>query len=166
MFRWRKWDESPHWVHECIFLGSDAWGDWLGQLPGWASSRPGRDFDVRHPNVTLMAASGDWVYTSNAFPHRTRVYIDIATEVGWEGGEPVGIDMDLDVVEHEDRGVFIDDRDEWDEHRAELGYPVELVDRLEALALDLERRVAASEPPFDETTRASWFRRLAELTDA
>ena len=31
--------------------------------------------------------------------------------------------MDLDVVEHEDVGIFIDDRDEWDEHRVQYGYP-------------------------------------------
>ena len=31
LFRWRKWDGSEHWVHDCVFLGSDRWGDWVGQ---------------------------------------------------------------------------------------------------------------------------------------
>jgi hypothetical protein len=22
VFRWRKWDGSPHWEHDCVFLGS------------------------------------------------------------------------------------------------------------------------------------------------
>ena len=46
MFRWRKWDGGPHWVHDCVYLGSDRWGDWFGQLPGWDSTRPGRDYLV------------------------------------------------------------------------------------------------------------------------
>ena len=54
--------------------------------------------------------------------------------------EPTGIDMDLDVVERDGRGVCIDDRDEWDEHRVAYGYPLDIVERLEALAVDLEAR--------------------------
>ena len=51
--------------------------------------------------------------------------------------------MDLDVVEAVDgRGIWIDDRDEWDEHRVAYGYPLDIVEQLESLAVDLERRVA------------------------
>ena len=40
--------------------------------------------------------------------------------------------MDLDVVDTRDgRGIWIDDRDEWDEHRVAYGYPLDLVERLE-----------------------------------
>ena len=54
--------------------------------------------------------------------------------------EPTGIDMDLDVVDAVDgRGIWIDDRDEWDEHRVAYGYPLDIVEQLEALAVDLER---------------------------
>ena len=27
VFRWRKWDGSPHWEHDGVYLGSDEWGD-------------------------------------------------------------------------------------------------------------------------------------------
>ena len=129
MFRWRKWDGSPHWVHECVYLGSDEWGDWFGQLAGWRSARPGRDFAVEAPNVTLVPPSGDFAAPSTPRPDRTRIYIDIAWDLRWEDGEPTGIDMDLDVVDtREGRGIFIDDRDEWDEHRVAYGYPLDLVD--------------------------------------
>ncbi|MHC2999718.1 DUF402 domain-containing protein [Microbacterium sp. HJ5] len=163
MFRWRKWDGSPHWIHECVFLGSDRWGDWFGQLPGWDSSRPGREFRPEHPNVTLMPPSGDYTFTHNAAPHRTRVYIDLAWDVRWTGAEPTGIDMDLDVVERSDRGVYLDDQDEWDEHRIELGYPAEVVTHLEQLAADLETKVVARAAPFDDATTDAWLQRLAEL---
>ena len=55
-FRWRKWDGSPHWVHDCVYLGHDRWGDWFGQRAGWRSTRPERDYLVDGPNVTLHAA--------------------------------------------------------------------------------------------------------------
>ena len=108
--RWPATATSPlaqvgrraHWVHECVYLGRDRWGDWFGQLPGWGSARPGRVV-VPSTNVTLVPPSGDFAYTRNAAPHHTRIYIDIAWDVRFEGGEPTGIDMDLDVVAGRDR---------------------------------------------------------------
>jgi len=163
VFRWRKWDGSPHWLHDCVYLGHDEWGDWFGQLPGWSSARPGLEYDVQYPSVTLMPPSGDFAYTRNAAPHRTRIYIDIAWDLRWDAGAPTGIDMDLDVVRRTDRGVWIDDRDEWDEHRVQYGYPLDIVERLEALAVDLEVRVRAGAAPFDEATGDAWLARLGEL---
>lgn len=163
MFRWRKWDGGVHWVHECVYLGRDRWGDWFGQLPGWDSSRPGRVVVPRHPNVTLVPPSGDYAYTRNAPPHGTPTYIDIAWDVHFDDAEPTGIDMDLDVVDREGVGVYIDDRDEWDEHRVAYGYPVDLVERLEALAVDLEAKVLAREAPFDLVTADDWLERLYAL---
>ena len=178
-FRWRKWDGSPHWLHECIYLGSDRWGDWFGQHAGWHSTRPGRDVEIHQPNVTLLPPTGDYAFTHNAAPQRTRVYIDIAWDVRWDGDEPTGIDMDLDVVRREtdapyiDRegvlrqpgDVYIEDRDEWDEHRVAYGYPRDIVERLEAVAVDLETRVRANEEPFDDATAHRWLRRLADFAD-
>jgi len=176
-FRWRKWNGGAHWVNDEIYLGSDRWGDWLGQPAGWRNARPGRDFPAEHDSITLLPPSGDFVYTHNAAPHPTRVYIDIAWDVRWDAGVPTGIDMDLDVVRREpaasyvDRegvlrspgDVYIEDRDEWDEHRVAYGYPLDLVDRLEGLAVDLETRVRAAQAPFDDATAAQWLARLAAL---
>jgi hypothetical protein len=168
VFRWRKWDGSPHWEHDCVYLGSDEWGDWFGQRAGWRSHRPGRDVVASSDNVTLLPPDGEWAFTSNAAPHRTRVYIDLAWDGRWSDGpdgapEPTGIDMDLDVVEQDDRGIWIDDRDEWDEHRVRYGYPLEVVERLEAVTIDLEARVTHRDAPFDDATVAVWLARTAEL---
>ena len=81
----------------------------------------------------------------------------------FRGGEPTGIDMDLDVVDRAVGGIYIDDRDEWDEHRVHYGYPADIVAHLEALAVDLERKVRAAEAPFDEATADAWLERLAAL---
>lgn len=165
VFRWRKWDGSPHWIHECVYLGSDEWGDWLGQPTGWRSSRPGRDLLTSGPNVTLLPPTGDYVVTVNEVPPaKSRIYIDISWDARWDAGEPTGIDMDLDVIRSVDeRGVWVDDRDEWDEHRVAYGYPLDIVRHLEAVTIDLERRVTASEPPFDDATADAWLARLAAL---
>ncbi len=189
-FRWRKWDGSPHWVHESVYLGSDEWGDWVGQQDGWRSARPGRDVVADGPNVTLVPPGGAYACTINGTHPRIRIYIDIAWDVRWseteaepdptipgrdlrvlpDGGRPVpayaieGIDMDLDVVRAlDERGLYIDDRDEWDEHRVRYGYPRDIVVRLEDLALELERRVGAAQPPFDDATAERWLARLASL---
>ncbi|MFJ6653681.1 hypothetical protein ACIQLJ_12905 [Microbacterium sp. NPDC091313] len=164
VFRWRKWDGSPHWEHECVFLGSDEHGDWVGQVAGARSARPGREVIAPQPNVTLVPPSGEWAFTANAAPHPTRVYIDVAWDVRFDdAGEPTGVDMDLDVVDDARFGIWIDDRDEWDEHRVHYGYPLEIVARLEEVAVDLERRVSAHQAPFDDATIAHWLGVLAAL---
>jgi len=64
----------------------------------------------------------------------------------------------------DERGLFIDDQDEWDEHRVAYGYPLDIVERLEQLTVDLERRVGAFEAPFDDATGDRWLQRLADLS--
>lgn len=162
IFRWRKWDGSPHWEHDCLYLGSDEFGDWFGQRTGWRSHRPGREVPAPQPNVTLVPPSGDYAFTRNTPPHPTHTYIDLAWDLHWEDGSPVGIDMDLDVVDR-DGVVFIDDEDEWDEHRVRYGYPTEIVERLERRATDLKEQVTASAAPFDEVTAQRWLERLASF---
>lgn len=162
LFRWRKWDGGAHWQHQCVYLGSDDWGDWLGQKAGWVSARPGRFVSAAQPNVTLITPSGEFAFTRNARPQRTRTYIDIAWDVRWVDGSPTGIDMDLDVVDHSERGAYIDDRDEFEEHRLRYGYPLDIVASLEQRAAELLVAVREQRAPYDEATPARWLERLAE----
>lgn len=171
VFRWRKWDGGPHWVHDCIYLGHDRWGEWFGQPEGTRSFRPGREVLTRAASVTLVPPSGDHALTVNvAPPASSRIYIDLAWDVRWsdtEAGVPTGIDMDLDVVRAVDgRGTWIDDRDEWDEHRVAYGYPAEIVTHLEALAIELECKVRDRVAPYDDDTANAWLARLAALAGA
>lgn len=178
VFRWRKWNGSTHWQHDCVYLGADEWGDWFGQDVGWRSERPGRDVTTRARNVTLVPPSGEYAYTYNAPPQTTRIYIDVAWDAHWtDEGAPVAIDMDLDVVRRDHEGpytdregvlrqpgdVYIEDRDEWEEHRVEFGYPPDVVERLEAVAIELEQRVRDGQQPFDEATALGWLDRLGAL---
>jgi protein associated with RNAse G/E len=61
------------------------------------------------------------------------------------------------------RGIYIDDEDEWDEHRVEYGYPLHVVNRLEAVTQDLKRKVTDRVAPFNEATTRPWFDVLAAL---
>jgi len=163
-FRWRKWDGSRHWEHECVYLGEDQWGHWLGQRVGWRSFRPGRDMLLTSASVALMPAGRtDYVLTVNAPPQRTRIYIDVAWDVRWIDGEPTAIDMDLDVVRRVDGTVFIDDEDEWAEHRVKYAYPDDVAAALEGTAADLKERVAAHEAPFDDAVPDYWLGVLESL---
>ena len=174
IFQWRKWDGSPHWRHECVYLGSDDWGDWVGQPRGWHSERPGAQFDADAANVTLIPASGDHALTVNR-RHRfnMRIYIDLGWDVRWTD-DPLlatGIDMDLDVIRIEGErpasegpsGTWVDDRDEWADHSTRYGYPAEVMTHLEALALDLESRVSAQVAPFDDAVPDRWLDLLESL---
>ena len=165
VFRWRKWDGGPHWEHECVYLGSDEHGDWVGQRGGWRSARPGVDTVSLGDNVTLVPPSGEYAATLNATHPRIAVYIDIAWDLRWDAAAgadgvpaPTGIDMDLDVVRARDgRGIWIDDRDEWDEHRVRYGYPLHIVERLERVAVELEAHVRAERAPYDGATADRWL---------
>ena len=69
VFRWRKWDGSVHWQQDSVYLGSDEFGDWIGQGTGTRSFRPGRDYLTSTPNVTLMPTEATtWAFTHNAPP--------------------------------------------------------------------------------------------------
>lgn len=180
IFQWRKWDGSTHWRHECVYLGSDEWGDWLGQPAGWRSDRPGKSLTVTGSSVTLVPAMQDGVgfahsgVTSPDFavtvnrnhPKGMRIYIDLGWDIQWsaDGSRATGIDMDLDVVRVDGpSGTWVDDRDEWAEHSAAFGYPAEVMEQLEALALDLEDRVRAQRAPFDDATADRWLDALEAL---
>ncbi|GAA2886112.1 DUF402 domain-containing protein [Microbacterium esteraromaticum] len=166
--KWRKWDGSPHWVNDVIYLGADEWGDWVGQPIGWRSHRPGADFVAESPNVTLIPRDhDDYALTVHrGHPRGMRIYIDLAWDVRWTD-DPLlstAIDMDLDVVRRlNEQGTYVDDRDEWAEHSIRYGYPADVMTHLEARALELEERVRAQSVPFDDATADPWLDRLIAL---
>ena len=164
-FQWRKWDGSPHWHNAGVYLGSDAAGDWIGQPRGWQSTRPGAVFTADEPNVSLIPPAPDHAVTLyRAHPRDLRVYVDLGWDIRWTDDPLVatGIDMDLDVIRREnDRGTYVDDRDEFAEHQVLYGYPAGVIAHLEALALRLEADVRAQRAPFDTASAAVWLDRLA-----
>lgn len=169
--RWTKWPGTEHWEHECVWLGSDEHGDWLGQRPGTRSWRPGRSFEAETATVVLVPPGGDWAATFYAPGHAAglEVYIDLGCSVGWSSDGPatvVGIEMDLDVVRDPVRGTWVDDEDELEEHAALWGYPPEVVTHLEAVASTLRDEVEEHCAPFDDATPTRWLTLLGRTATA
>lgn len=164
--RWRKWDGSPHWVEPLVSLGADDAGSWFGQRPGIVSARPGRSFTADVASVRLVPSRpgpADWIATFHAPNHHDRllVYVDLAHEIRFDqsAAELSAVDMDLDVIRADDeRGTWIDDIDEFAEHRALFGYPKTVVAAVESASAELLDAVRSSRSPFDRA--ASWLARL------
>ncbi|GGF47190.1 hypothetical protein GCM10010922_23750 [Microbacterium sorbitolivorans] len=162
--QWRKWDGSLHWGGQCVYLGSDDRGDWLGKKTGWRYTRPGAEYTAENIAVTLLPVGhADHTVTFNRrHPRALGVYVDLAHALRWEhSGLVTGIDMDLDVVQRfDDRGIYIDDGDEWLENQCRYKYPLDVISHLETLAISLERRLRAHVSPFDGPTADAWLDHL------
>lgn len=159
----RKYDGGAHWVVPGRHLGSDEHGHWIFQGTGEFISRPGAGFYTESDAILLVPHTGDWVATfyDDAHPAGVELYIDLAIGHGWRRIRPKVvefhmIDMDLDVVRTKSRGIYVDDEDEFAEHRVIFGYPEELCTRLEAATAQLSDAVAAGHAPFDGRD-AAWF---------
>jgi hypothetical protein len=159
----RKWNGKAHWVVPGRYLGEDRHGWWIFQGTNEFCSRPGAAFYTSSDAVLLVPRSGDWVATfyDDAHPNGVRVYVDLAVAHEWTDIRPAVtefhvIDMDLDVIRMAGRGVFIDDQDEFAEHRVAMNYPDRLVDDIQAAADELYQAVKAQHAPFDGTD-VEWF---------
>ncbi len=159
----RKWNGKAHWVVPGRYLGEDRHGWWIFQGTNEFCSRPGAAFYTKSDAVLLIPREGDWVATfyDDAHPGGVRIYIDLAVAHEWNPIRPTVtefhvIDMDLDVVQTASRGVFIDDEDEFAEHRVAMDYPTALAESLQASAEKLYQAVKAQQAPFDGTD-VEWF---------
>lgn len=160
----QKWGARPHWEFDALDLGADDHGDWLGVPSGTRFTRPGAEYVSPTDQVVLVPADA-WVATFHAPGGPVGLYVDITTPAVWHPGPRgtrrlIAIDLDLDVVRGTTGRVWIDDEDEFADHRVSLGYP----DEIAALALDACERVsdlvARSAAPFDTATALPWFDRL------
>ena len=161
-----KWGDTPHWEMDGVFLGHDDSGDWLGFPAGTHMARPGRELTSANDQVGLVPAAGTavgraWLATFHGPGGDVWTYVDMTTVPAWDGRTLRAVDLDLDVVEALDRSVYVDDQDEFDEHRVALGYPREVVE-LATATRDLVRTAVSTRlPPFDGRS-APWLDALRE----
>jgi len=161
----RKWDGSAHWVVPGQYLGQDEHGWWIFQGTNEFISRPGAALYTESEAVLLIPREGDYVATffDGQHPHGVQVYVDLAVDPGWARIRPGVfefhlIDMDLDVIRQRDRGVYLDDEDEFAEHQVAMDYPDDMVTRIKAESARIQQAVEDRQAPFDGTD-AAWFRR-------
>ena len=98
----------------------------------------------------------------NPPPRTSEVYCDITTPARWEGDTVHIIDLDLDVVRRRATGaVELRDEDEFEEHRAEFGYPEEVVGEARAAAEKLLVALGDGSEPFASDYR-EWLAAISE----
>ncbi|HET8602995.1 MAG TPA: DUF402 domain-containing protein [Marmoricola sp.] len=162
----RKWPDSPHWEYDATHLGVDGFGHWVGVRQGAWLSRPGAGFHAHCDQVVLLPHDDWWLGTFYGDdPERpVDTYVDIATPATWVGDLVHSVDLDLDVVRGVSGRIWIDDEDEFAEHRATLGYPEDVAAQALAACDRVHAAVTAGEPPFDRTPHG-WLARFRAQLD-
>lgn len=168
-----KWGDRPHWAYDGVFLGEDEHGEWLGFPAGTHNQRPGHEFHSRVACVTLVPDGGWYAATFQAPGIWCDIYVDITTPPAWDGEVLRAVDLDLDVIRMSSEHLadplewmaapgetFVDDEDEFEEHRVALDYPDAIVAAARASCEELEVAVRAGVAPYD----GSHQRWLDELT--
>lgn len=161
-----KWPDQPHYRFAGTYLGSDAHGDWIGLPTGTRFTRPGRDVTIPNDHVTLVPADDlderGWLAAFHGPGGDFRLYVDIATPAVWNGTVLCSVDLDLDVVQAVDGRVWIDDEDEFADHRVRFEYPSEVAAGALASCTAIERAVRDGVPPFDGQAHLTWLDALRD----
>ena len=171
VLQWRKWDGAEHWRHELEPLGEDETGRWFGQREGSLSVKPDAEHAVRADNVWNIVPGRGWTarffriveqggWQTGSAVGTVGVYADIGTDVRIERDRVTGIDLDLDVIRLGER-LWLDDEDEFAQHRVQLGYPDAVADAAARDGRDVLAMVGDGIPPFDEGRGAEWLARFA-----
>jgi hypothetical protein len=163
-----KWGDRPHWAFDALWLGSDEQGNWIGIPSGTPMSRPGAhvvtgtDQVGLSPSATRPEDERWWIGTFHARGGPVRTYVDIATPPTWDGSTVRTVDLDLDVVCGPTGRIWIDDEDEFAQHRVELGYPDEVVQAAMASCNRIESAMTRGQAPFDGSHQI-WLEELSKL---
>lgn len=167
-----KWPDRPHWVYAGVWLGEDEHGGWVGYPVGSRFTRPGADYVAPYaqvglvPHAHVLAAvhpGAGWLPAFHDVGGPLEVYVDVTTPPRTVGTAVRAVDLDLDVLRGPHGRTWVDDEDEFADHRVRFGYPDEVVAAALASCAAVERAVAAREAPYDAATPARWLRVLADL---
>lgn len=158
-----KWGGLPHWEFDALHLGEDDHGTWLGLPPGTLMTRPGATF---RNGVDQLVLVPDAAYVASFYapgangPSPCDVYVDISTVPTKDTGAVTAVDLDLDVVRGWTGRVWVDDEDEFADHRVRLGYPRHVVDLAVSSCEAVRLAVESAHAPFDRSTPRRWFHEL------
>jgi hypothetical protein len=158
-----KWGDRPHWEFDAVLLGSDEHGDWIGIPAETPMARPGATFVPPVDSVVLVPVGSPWWLATFYSPgFRVEVYVDITAPASWDGPVLRAVDLDLDVVRGETGRVWVDDEDEFAEHRVAFGYPDDVVRTAAASCDEVHALVRDRAAPFDGLAPVRWLDALRE----
>jgi len=149
-----KWGDQPHWHIPTEPLGEDDHGVWLGVPEGTVMWRPGVRVETDYAAVILVPKNSPFVamfmdrVPGPEEPNPPVVYVDMTTVPIFDAETISAVDLDLDVIRRYDGTVFIDDEDEFTEHRELYGYPVDVVELAEGSCRDVVAGLTARTAPW------------------
>ncbi len=152
-----------HWGFAASFLGEDEYGSWMAVPAG--TERWKGDVKVRpsaEDAVFCAPHTGWWHLHYSGGTTRFSHFVDIVMPPVWVSANRYEmIDLDLDVVVHQDGTVEIVDEDEFELHQISYGYTPEMIRGAQAETERVVEALQARREPFFETAD-SWLRRLRE----
>ena len=157
-----KWGEHPHWQMPAVYLGADAFGDWVGFPVGTHMTRPGASYTTANLQVGLVP-DAPYLATFHGPGFTIWTYVDMTTVPVWDGDVLRAVDLDLDVIERLDHTTYVDDEDEFADHQVRFGYPPEVIDLARASCTSVLAAVSGGTAPFDRVSGQRWLDVLAGL---
>ena len=172
----RKWGGRPHWEFDATVVGEDEHGVWVGAPIGTPVHRPGAAYEAPADFVSVIPPDHAFVATFYAEHPRPagsppiELYVDITTVPTWGNGDHARlvtmVDLDLDVVRGRSGRVWVDDEDEFADHRVRFGYPDDVV-RLAATSCEtVLAEVVAGRGVFAPELGRLWLSRLPSCSPA
>ena len=150
-----------HWGFEASFLGEDEYGSWIAVPKGtkrWKGEETHRP--SQQPAVFCAPHDGWWHLHYNGVRTQFSHFVDIVTQPVWVSESRYEmIDLDLDVVVHQDGSVEIEDEDEFEVHQVEYGYTEEMIRRANNETNRVVLALRDREEPFFEVAE-SWLGRV------
>jgi hypothetical protein len=158
--RFTKWGGGRHWEFPLRWLGVDEHGVWGAGEVGTRLWRPGAGFESPIGWVTLFPHDRPWAASFYGSAHlQVDTYVDMTTVPEWSEASVSMVDLDLDVVLMRDGSLWVDDVDEFEEHRVRLGYPDEVVDLARRTADEVVAAIWDGTEPFG-AAREAWLGHL------
>lgn len=156
-FATEKWGGIPHYRGSVERLGEDEFGSWWWGAEGRTIFRGTTPlFVAQHPVLFLAPPDRWWTVAWWRGHPEVDVYVNISTVAVGEADRIVSTDLDLDVIRRHDGTCEIVDRDEFEEHQALYGYPLDVVEQADAAAFEVLDLVTRGVAPFDEATVQKW----------
>jgi protein associated with RNAse G/E len=147
-----KYDGAFHSWAEYKVLETAEWG-WLLYLPA------GQAIATYRGNQTTRYHSFRWMWHETWWDANLAFtpdgkwalwYCNVATPPAYEDGVLYAQDLDLDVIWDRQRGIYLDDEEELEQHAMAMSYPPDLVRRIWQSAHEIEARMHSRTFPFIE----------------
>jgi protein associated with RNAse G/E len=153
-----KWGGRPHYRAAAHVLGEDEHGTWMWGPAGRTIYRDDQPLFVAEQDTLILATAGRWWSPAWWIGHpELTVYVNVGTPPVWAPDAVTTVDLDLDVVQFSDGRVEVVDRDEFELHQREFGYPPDIVEAAERAAGEAFDLVLRGVAPFDGNTSQTWI---------